>query len=698
MPDPSPDFLDTAVRGFEDNAELQIIAKRELEEAMWGAPETGDSPEIMQSRLDAVDRRTSRWQLWSVLAMAVTSLVLFAWTAWSFYSKRDEILWFDSIGDWTYYHDIPEEKLTEGLTSAQKLLLLGDQQARPEGDKMKPLWQSDPDNPVYLAEHARTWISKEKTMPSELWSECLRIDPDNGYHHYLAALAASHKVVEEIRPPRTPGSPKPAREYHILDEPGLNRSIDHLLACAAAPEFRSHEKELWNSRLELLPETDDILSSAPNADYIFGDKIAQIFSFSLVPIISAGAQECLRKGDRDRLVAIIRAWDDLLLRKMEDERLTAISALGLRSFVRMPLDNFIAAADGLGLEEEAKALRKKKEIFEQNVSPLAAAMGDTEAKRQAKLHGGLFLGSGLSVEPLSEEEIRPTRMAEYSLMDRIAALPGWTILALLSIFTVCYRFRANGLVKLLSARLSHLATERDHLWIIGWGVLFPFLLSLVLIHLTPLGGRAWNFHAHGGFIVFGQLLAIVFVMLLVPLILARRRLSQRAGRLGLHGGRSIFGWFAVSACVLAFPAFYIAQQVMVPNELMPSDGILNAPSFIDLDPGEAAMPGKAWLKVGIGLLAFAVVYGLISLLISLFSSRRQLLRRVILSRMLAPIYLAGTLVFAISMPILHAVERHWVTRDMSLKFLPENSGLGIHEARAIELDQQQLRRLLQESQ
>ena len=70
-----------------------------------------------------------------------------------------------------------------------------------------------------------------------------------------------------------------------------------------------------------------------------------------------------------------------------------------------------------------------------------------------------------------------------------------------------------------------------------------------------------------------------------------------------------------------------------------------------------------WLWTGVGILGVSVICGLVALLRLLFSSRKELPRRLVLSRLVFPAYLTGTLVFAISMPVYHAIERHWFAKD-----------------------------------
>jgi hypothetical protein len=696
MPDPADAFLDAAVRCFDDNAELQVIARRELEELVQRAPDRGDSLDALARRLDRADAGPCHRRLIVVGSALVVSAVIAVWTLTGFYSQRDELLWLRAMASLDL-HEMPADKIAHGLSPQDRLLLMGDPEARPAGDRMKRLWESDPANPAYLAEHARWQVKEEKSLPPELLAEALRLEPDNGYIHYLAAIAESPGAVESIDIPRKRGMPRPPAVYEITDEAKFRNTLDHLHAASSAPRFEGYEDELLSRRLPLLPPANDILSIAPRCHYLFGNEIVNVNGFRLHDVISAKAQACRTQGDREGFLKLVECWDQLIGRLTADGRLTLMNLLILRSSASVPLDDFISTAEILELPDMAARLRERKEKLSRDHSPLRKAMGFEEAKKQAALHGSFFNQQVFRLEFPREEDMRPGRLAEYALMDRVAAIAGWAVLALAALAVALYRFRASAFVRRLSGRLAMLAGPRDLLRVALVGAMLPWLLVVAFIHFTPLGSRAWSLSSQGAAILAGQLLAVLLVVLLLPPLVARGFLIRRAARAGLVAGRPGAGWVAVIAAGAALPVFGLAQWMTLPEPLMEDFDYWLGSSIIELDPGEARFPGQGWQWAGTGLLGIALLVVLSGVLRSLFSRRSHLLRRLVMARLVFPAYAAGALMFAIAMPLYHAVERHWFARDTTMTFLPENRGLTPAEAELVRQEAAQIRGVLEET-
>lgn len=698
MPDPADAFLDAAVRSFDDNAELQVIARRELEETLHHAPDRGEPLVALARRFDRADARPRRRTRLVVATAAVGSVVLAVWTLAGLYSQRHEFLWLRGMMSWDWdLHDIPADKIARGLSPQDRLLLLGDPEAKPAGDRMKRLWESDPVNPAYLAEHARWQLKEEKTLPPELLAEALRLEPDNGYIHYLAAIAESPGAVKAVDQPRKRGEPRPPKLYEITDEAKWRKTLDHLQAAASAPRFDGYENELLSRRLPLLPPADDILSIAPRCQYLFGNDMVNVNGFSLHEVISAKAQACRTQGDREAFFKLVESWDRLIDRLRENGRLTLINLLVLRGSAGAPLDDFISTAEDVDLPDMTARLRERKERLSRDHSPLRRAISLEEGKRHAALHGSLFNQQTFRLEMPHEEDLRPGRLAEYALMDRLAAIAGWSVFALAVLVAALYRFRGSALVRRLSGRLAMLAGPGDLLRVALVGVVLPYLLALAVIHFTPLGSRAWSLSTQGGSILAGQLASVLLVMLLLPPLVARTYLTRRAARVGLAAGRPFVGWLAVTAAGAALPVFGLAQSVTLPEPLMEGIHFMSGRSVIELDPGRARHPGQVWLWAGAGLLAIALLIGIVGVVRSLFSRRVHLFRRLVMARLVFPAYVAGGLMFATAMPLYHAIERHWFVRDTTITFLPENWGLTPAEAELARQEVAQIREVLEET-
>jgi hypothetical protein len=157
--EPAEKFLDAAVRGFGDNAELQVIARRELEEML--DPAAQDAATEAAKRFDAVDCNAHpRLKRYFAGVVAAVSLLIAGWTAWGIYQDWDELQGFD--GHWG---DQVAIDWIRTLPPADQLVLLGDPDAPSPAEGMKKLWESDPENPAYFAEYARECLKSSKALP-----------------------------------------------------------------------------------------------------------------------------------------------------------------------------------------------------------------------------------------------------------------------------------------------------------------------------------------------------------------------------------------------------------------------------------------------------------------------------------------------------------------------------------------------------
>ena len=686
----SPDhFLESAIRGFGDNAELQIIARRELEAMIDPAAE--NAAEEAANRFDAVDAQPpSRGKRYLPGAVAVISLLLAGWTAWGIYQDWDELEWFDDGGG----SDEVAIDWIRTLPPADQLVLLGDPDTLTLDGEMKSLWDSDPDSPAYFAEYARSALRNLRKLPADFEEIASRLDPGNGYFLLLQARDPGLPESVAYKKPATrrkPGDPPEVSQWQIVDQASWQASLDRIRQAASMPAFRSYEADIVRQRVALLPPPDDMMSLAPRLQYVFGLRYG-IRDAQLTSIVSAKAEDCLKQNDPEGLLQLRRDWDRIVSASALDSHPTMMAMVIHRGLAGSPLENFIAAADGLGLTGEAAMLRARKHQLSREQSPIHRALRDEAMKQHLAHRAGFLKGGSFSHRLPTEEELKPGRLAEYEWFGRVGALAAWLVLALVSLLTWGYRFRTGGPLKRIARRLKDLVTERDRLWIVALGTGLPLVLSYAGTYLTPLGARDWSISVHGGTVPLGQLLATLLLVILLPLTLARAMLTKRASWLGLKSGACIVGWIAVAACVAAWVLFGIAQLTAGPDGLLRNSGTsgFGLGSLFELDPDRAEGPGAIWLWTAEGLLAFALLYLLGGAARAIFSKHRHLLRRSILGRLILPAYLTGMLAFAVVMPLHHTAERHWVRHDTLLRLDPANHGLPVLEAELARLDRDQL--------
>ena len=148
----------------------------------------------------------------------------------------------------------------------------------------------------------------------------------------------------------------------------------------------------------------------------------------------------------------------------------------------------------------------------------------------------------------------------------------------------------------------------------------------------------------------GQSSAMMGMMVLLPVMIARRRLARRGAVLGWAGKRQNPGWIAVVSAAASLPAFGWALA------------------------GEK--PSETPLHIAGGLLLLPQLYLLVIGFRALFSRQAGLLRRVSVSRVLLPAYAAGMLAMMLAVPLYHAEERHWIAKDRLTEVGVDAPGIG----------------------
>jgi hypothetical protein len=201
--------------------------------------------------------------------------------------------------------------------------------------------------------------------------------------------------------------------------------------------------------------------------------------------------------------------------------------------------------------------------------------------------------------------------------------------------------------------LEDLLKPIDWAWILGAGVVLPFLFYLAIYRLTPFGARDWSIAASAFLVPSGQVAAMGFLMIVLPVLVARWRLGRRGAMLGWRKSHPWLGWTAVICGALSLPLFGL--------------------SFANGKGSETVM------MIAAGLLGVLVLTGLILGLRAVFSKRPALLRRMTLSRTLIPAYALGMLLMAASMPFYHAAEKRWLAQDRLMEITPEAPALSRYE-------------------
>jgi hypothetical protein len=655
MPDPAERFLAAATAPLGDNAELQVMARRELEECLVD----GDAEDLAVAT-ETLERKKPRrgWKiaLYAVTAaVSVVSLGLLGRMATTIEGVRM------ILSPLAARQRLPspvkkEAHLGKNLNAEQRLLLFGDTSNSNPAERFKTLWDSDPGNPAYFAEYSIHYINESDRLPPDYLETAANLDPDNAWFTLMAAGVAAEGSVKQnasgsihIKQGIPPG-------FKILDQVRLNEAVELLEKAASQPRFDSYQTGLTMRRIALLPQQTDLGHQLPYRVHLAGFPVAVIQLTHAASAANAAAWQAADRGDAEEFQRVAAIWEPCLRRWAASECPDLYHSIALRSVLtntsyRFANTNF----------PELKALNDRWQPISAWLSEDRQLRDSREWDEELKLKGGMLVSLSLPMMtkqlqtpiPITGADLKPGRMVDHELFSRISAAVVWLVFGLTLLAAAIYRQRASVLVRRLSGRLEDLLKSADWVWILGAGVVLPFVFYLAIYRLTLLGARDWSIAASAFMVPSGQVAAMGFLMIVLPLLIARWRLGRRGAILGWRKGRAWMGWTAVICGALSLPVFGL--------------------SFARGKGSEAV------IMIAAALLGILVLAWLIIGIRAVFSKRTALLRRVTLSRVLVPAYALGMLLMAASMPLYHAAEKRWLAQDRLMEITPEAPAMSRYE-------------------
>jgi hypothetical protein len=556
------------------------------------------------------------------------------------------------------------------------------------------IWRSQPERIDLFQQYASTYFQEKGTLPPGFREIVDQLDPDNGYFSMLEAFVEGQQIISRFQNPSSRRlRPAPPPSWIVKDRDKLEVVLTCLEKAAKAPRFQSHAQELQRKQLALLPLPADHVDRLAHTLYLRlqSSRLADISSLSY--IVGAKAELCGREKDIEGFLRLTSTWETLEKRLYQIEASSLIDLIGGETLSRIARENLIATAGILGLTDKMEILQRARSRLDLLSNKRLESTLRRQRAQLLREKGSYHMTSLVILEhfrPESEPgitlpEMRAGRMVEYALADRIGAIACWMFLLPAAFFAAIFRFRSGLLCRALSLRLRDLLSRRDQFAIIASGVAPLFIL--LILSQTPLGGRQWNPAIHGMTIPAGQWLATGLLMIALPLMTARRLVYIRGARLGWTKSKGWVDWLTILPCVVAMIMFGIAGLLETPEG---ERHFFGGNVGFDLNLAEVEPPFKTWLIVAMGLLCFAAIGIASRVVAAIFSSNVNVLRRAVISHALVPSYVSGMLALAISIPIYHTMERHWVESDHLLKTIPETAPLNTYESRIITAGKKEL--------
>lgn len=666
MNSPTDRFIELATRPLPNKPELELAAEDELRKRLEAnQAEAGEIDDAARRLLQASSRRSTRLLrpalYLSALIISLGVLLPLIGELWLFSRTTLEITQLTRAST-----NPVSDHLAEKLGPEKFLLLFGDPKAGGLADRWKRLWDSQPDNPAYLYKHAMEHLRSKKVQPAEIQQAVDRIDPDNGCYEAIQAGLVADGAVKKKSQSTLDRKNLVTPKWEIQNPEKLKRSLQLLSQAMEKPGFTSYDAEMLKQQIPLLPVPDDYLTQMVPVTYCASQTPSSIHLARIPSALGAGAQECAKQHDSEKLRRMFNDWEKLADRQSRTGT-SIVELLVAQAIYQSPALNFRDAAQSLGLEKEAARF-----------SQIATAQKQAKEQREREeprtedtllqQHGSILASMSLPIvlsrvnhpPPLSADDLKPSRHAEHSFYTRAAFSSAILLLGFCAGLAALHRTIQPQLHRQLSNSLLDLLQRSDWMRIIGVGILVPMAWYVSVVYLTPFSSREWSFRSNGFHLFGGQLIGLILLILTLSIMTAVTIIARRGRFLGLAPKRTKMGWLAVISAALAIP---------ISGSVMPI-----AATILRQTP---IVSWVMWLSYA--LLAISLLWLLVAFGMSILGNRSEALRRSITARVLLPVWISGAMIMALAAILLRAEERHWIQRDKLMEITAETHGVSRYE-------------------
>lgn len=670
MPEVRDRLIETAVRPFADNAEVKLAAAEMLEGIV---PQPVEGGEDVVRRWDELDERKPRFRwrtAFLIAALLVSGAIVAEMTFWTFNYRRA----FNALAGITMVSTTASAfpPTRKEPTEEEKLILLVDGSAS-RTVSAKALWDLHPESPVYFAKHAEAHLSEHGKLPADFLADARRIDPSNAWYFYVAAAQEADGSIE--KKPRTAAAkvPRTPPQWEIRDREKLDRSLALLRQARDLATCQDHKRELVARQVALLKQ-DTQLRRLISSGYLAGITVRDLISLrKLADAISAKAALLAAERDADGLRELMADADAMARKTANAEPSTMVAGLVYRVINAAPALALADAAGKLGLDEDAARYRKIYDEFErirEARNKIELSVDGLEFQMKSGFIPGLTIPMvHRQVEnppPITEADLKPGRLTDHELVSMLCAVGVFFLLGACSVLVWANRFRLGKPVRELTRRMESLLRPWDWAWIIGCGVILPFLVVFSINRLTPLGGRDLSVFGMKFVLPLGHFIGLFLLCVILPVLIGRWRLGKRAACLGIFWGRSCLGWAAVVLTV----GYVAAIGMVVPFSSM--NEVAAVTVFLVL--------AKLWIPTVAGR--------------ALAGKKEQLVKSGTMGRVLLPAYASAALLMICLVPVFRAAEQYWFERDHFMMLNPETPGMGSYEYKVAVESQKELRKIL----
>jgi len=641
MSDPKEEFMAEALRPIGSNHEARLSVWRWLSEMIGAADES-----VLQGairRWQEVDegrdgRKVRKIALGLLTFVAVFGMALFP-NPVSYVKQFSVATGSGGGGDNAL-------KRTIGLgLNAEDRLLLGDQSLSPIQQK-EALIASDPGNPAFFAESAVTYYSSYRRLPADFLETAHQLDPDNAWFDYFAAGAVASKSVENVKRTKEEREADVPLQWREKQPEKVREALELLRGAKGKTRFENYEEKLLKQRIPLLPQQNQIAWVASFA-YLAGQNSAQMQMRDLVNVISSQAWKAGEQRDLELFRQTEEDASDLLgyLGKLEDisligEMVHLVAVSGVST-------SLADAAAKLDLKEEVTRWEPISANFKQYNKDRRSRDRMEGASRMFMEKGGMIIAlSGPMIAsqlenpaPVTDADLKPARMMDHRLIGAASAIGVWILLGLVCFGLLMHQLKGAKTLRSLAMRGCQLLEVKDWLWVLLVGVILPVATVVLISWFTSAGGSdlsiKMTIRQPIVCLPAAHYLALLMILLILPAVIARWRLSMRAKAFGFSG----ISWMGV-AVVLGL-LFYVVGYLDVHWVVM----------------NVALFSGAVWLLIMGGSALFGRLPGL--------------LRRLLIGRVILPAYLLGMVCMVVVSAVSMASYKAWFRVDDFMRLTPD---------------------------
>ncbi len=661
MPDNKERLIEIATRPFSDNAEMKLAAARLLDELV--KPDV-DGAEHAIARWEAVDgkKRLPKWRIMLFSLLLIVSATIFTLGVPEANSLREISHAISTLGGATVRLG-PDPLLRKAgkisLNDTERLILYGDETQTSKAGMAKGLWDRFPDNPAYFGQYAGAYLSENGKLPADFLEQARRLDPQNSWFLYLAAGVEGKDSVKKKIQSASAKAAKEAPEWEILDQARLENALRLVREARELNLCNDYKSDLMREKIPLMAQGDK-LERLISIGHLAGMTASDLIAMRKISDVIAAKARLLGKENNIGEFRELMADSDAFGRKMlSAEPSTLVAGLVNGVNVSGVSQGLAAGARDLGLNSEAERFQSLHDRWRQS--------RESQKKKELRVDGVEFAKKAAFLPALSlpmvwqqavgppaitDEDLKAGRLVEHETASMVFAVGVFFLIGFCMAAVWISNFLRRPVIRRLASRIESLLLPVDWMWLMGLGLFVPFLFVMSINRFTSLGGRDFSVFGMKLFLPFGHFFTMALLMVIVPVLVTRWRISKRVPFLKSGWGKSWVGWIAVISAM----AYVVAIGYLVVSDSL--DRVRVVTAFLLFLP-------KIWL------LAIAVR--------ALIAGPARSLMSCTVARVLVPVYATAMLLMISMAPIFKAAETYWFEHDAFMSLDAKFPGMGTYE-------------------